>query len=442
MKFTGITAAAVREISALKAEPPWMCELRLKGLAAYLNHLAHRSCGDPGLHDLGELDYYQRAIEHKTADWRDLPEEMRRTYERLGLVATERDDGVGIQAQYDSEVVYGSRLESFDRHGIIFTDTDTALRQYPDLVRKYFGAVVKATDNRFAALNFAMWSGGVFVYLPAGTAVELPLHGYYHVHTPHFGQFEHTIIVLEEDATLDYVEACSSRAGLARSLHAGVVEIVLGPRARCRFSSIQNWAGNFFSLATRQAKLDEQATIQWIGGNLGSRVTMSYPSVRLQGHGARAELLSLSVAGAGQHQDTGAQVLHAACDTSCKILSKSIAKDGGRTTFRGRVQVLRGSRRARSHVCCDSMILDAVSRCDTYPVIEVRERDAVVEHEASISKIATDQLFYLRSRGLTENEANEMIIVGFLEPLLKELPMCYAVPLNQLIRLEMSRAVG
>jgi len=442
MKCSGIDARTVTEISAAKGEPRWMRELRLKSLDVYSSTSVPRWGADLSQLNVDSLDYFQRATDHKASHWLDLPKEMRGTYERLGVAAAERDDCAGVQAQYDSEMVYGSVHQQLARQGIIFTDTDTALREHPEIVRKYFGSVVRPTDSMFAALNFALWSGGVFVYLPAGTAVDSPLHGYYHVHAQQFGQFEHTLIVLEEGARLNYVEACSSRASPGQSLHAGVVEIVLRPHACCRFSSVQNWAKPVYSLATRRATLQEQATIQWVGGNLGSQVTMSYPSVHLRGRAARAEMLSVSVAGAGQHQDTGGHVLHAAPDTSCKILSKSIAKDGGRSTFRGRVQVLRGSRHTKSQIRCDSLILDANSRCDTYPFIEVRERDAAVGHEASVSRIAVEQLFYLMSRGLSESEASQTIVLGFIEPLLKELPMCYAVPLNRLIQLEMSRAVG
>lgn len=399
MTCIGANARTVCEISEAKAEPSWMRELRLQGLDVYRNGAVPRWGADLSQLNLDHLDYYRQAKAPKTDQWQDLSKEIRTTYERLGVVAEPGDPYSGIQTQYDSEVVYGSMHQEVNQQEIIFTDTDNALREYPELVRKYFGRVVRPCDNHFAALNSAMWSGGVFVYLPAGTAVELPLHGYYHVQAPHFGQFEHTIIVLEEGAKLNYVEACSSQEHPTPSLHAGVVEIVLGPHASCRFSSIQDWAPPVFSLATRRAELAEQATLQWISGNLGSRTTMSYPSVYLIGRGARADLLSLSVAGAGQHQDTGAKVLHAAPETSCKILSKSIAKDGGRNTFRGRVQIRRGSRRCKSYVCCDSLMLDAVSRCDAYPTIEVQERDAMVAHEASISKISTEQLFYLRSRG-------------------------------------------
>jgi Fe-S cluster assembly protein SufB len=442
MRCIGANARTVCEISEAKAEPVWMRELRLQGLAVYRRRALPRWGADLSQLDLDHLDFYHQAKTPKTHQWHDLSKDIRSTYERLGVVADPGDQYSGIQTQYDSEMVYGSVQHAVNRQEIIFTDTDNALRQYPELVRKYFGTVVRPWDNHFAALNAAMWSGGVFVYLPAGTVLELPLHGYYHVQAPHFGQFERTMIVLEEGAKLNYVEACSSRGHPTPSLHAGVVEIIMGPHASCRFSSIQDWALPVFSLATRRAQLAEQATLQWISGNLGSRTTMSYPSVHLLGRGARADLLSVSVAGAGQHQDTGSQVLHAAPETSCKILSKSIARDGGRNTFRGRVQVHRGSRHCKSYVCCDSLMLDAVSRCDAYPTIEVQERDAMVAHEASISKISTEQQFYLRSRGLTENEAEETIVLGFLEPLLKELPMCYAMPLNRLIRLEMSHEIG
>lgn len=438
----GLNTEVVSAISEAKAEPNWMREFRQasfkvfeeKSLPSWDTELSHL--------DFEEFFYFMRPPGGKHGDWRNLPTGLRRAYDGLGVRDAEQRYCGGLQAQWNSEAVYGSLRDQLDRQGIIFTDTDTALRQYPDLVRQYFGTVVAPTENKFAALNATVWSGGAFVYLPAGATVDLPLHGYFHIGTEHIGQFEHTLIVLEEGASLNYFEACSSPADCTDSLHTGTVEIVVGPHARCRFTSIQNWNKDTYNLATKRAIAHEGAIIEWIGGNLGAHVTMSYPCVYLLEPGARAEMLSLSVAVAGQHQDAGAKMVHAAGDTTSRVISKSISKDGGRTTFRGLVQIAPGSRGARSHVSCDSLILDAHSRCDTYPHIDVEERECEVGHEASVSKIEDEALLYLMSRGLAESEAAQMIVSGFVEPLVKELPMCYACQLNDLIRLQMTGTVG
>jgi Fe-S cluster assembly protein SufB len=438
----GLDADVVRSISAAKGEPDWMRDFRLNSLDLFHSKPLPTWGADLSQVAFDDICYYIRPADQKWNVWEDVPAGIRNTYEQLGVPEAERSFCAGLQAQYDSEVVYGHLLRELERQEIIFTDTDTALRNYPELVRRYFGTVVPPTDNKFAALNSAAWSGGAFVYMPAGSAVELPLHAYFHVHAERMGQFEHTLIVLEEGARLNYVEACTAPIYRNESLHSGVVEIVVGPHARCRFSSIQNWALHMDNLATKRAFAHEGALMEWIGGNLGSHVTMSYPSVYLVGPGARAEMLSLSFAGKGQHQDAGAKMIHAAPDTSSRVVSKSIATRGGRTTFRGLIQVPRGSRHAKSHVVCDSLILDAHSRCDTFPHIDVEERDCEVGHEASVSKIQDEQVFYARAHGLSEEEAREMIVSGFAEPLVKELPMCYARQLNQLIRAQMTGAVG
>jgi Fe-S cluster assembly protein SufB len=392
--------------------------------------------------DLADLRYFVRPITGKRHAWDAVPASIRKTYTRLGVVEAEQTFCAGLQAQYDSEAVYGHARRELDRQGILFTDTDAAVREHGDLVRRYFGTVVRPTDNVFAALNSAVWSGGTFLYLPRGSRVTLPLHGFFHVQAERMGQFEHTVIVLEEGAELDYVEACAAPTYQTRSLHAGVVEIVLGPAARCRFTAIQNWAPHIDNVTNLRALVRAGALIEWIGGNLGAHITMSYPFVSLMETGARAQIVSLSVAGPGQHQDTGTTVAHLAPDTRSRVLSKSIARRGGRTTFRGRVHVAPGSRRAKSHIVCDSLILDASSRCDTYPHVRVEERECSVGHEASVSRIQDEQLFYVMSRGLGEEEAGEMIVAGFAEPLAKELPLCYAQQLNRLLRLRMSGSVG
>lgn len=419
-----------------------MRNARLHALETFLSKPMPTWGPDLSRLDIQNIRYFVRPTDRKSNVWSDVPTEIRNTYEQLGVPEAERSFCGGLQAQYDSEVVYGNLRRELDRQGIIFTDTDTALREHPDLMKKYFGTVVPPADNKFAALNSAAWSGGTFLYMPAGTVAELPLHAYFRINAEQIGQFEHTLIVLEEGARLNYVEACTAPIYHTESLHAGVVEVVVGKRARCRFTSIQNWAHHIYNLATKRAIAHEGASMEWIGGNMGSLVTMAYPSVVLTEPGAHAEMLSLSFAGKGQHQDAGGKMVHAAPNTTSHVISKSIAKDGGRTTFRGLVQVQHGCTGAKSHVVCDSMILDENSRCDAYPYIDVEERDCQVGHEASVSRIEDEQLFYVMNRGLTEREASELIVSGFAEPLVKELPMCYAQQLNRLIRLQMTGTVG
>lgn len=442
LRHPGLDASTVNAISEVKGEPEWMRQRRQRALQIFLSK--PMPTWGANLHSLhfGNIIYFARPTEHKSQSWEDLPPEIRQTYERLGVPAAERRYCAGLQAQYDSEVVYGSLRRELDRQGILFTDTDTAVREHSDLVRNYFGSVVPAEDNKFAALNTAVWSGGAFVYMPAGSKMELPLHGYFRIGAEHIGQFEHTLIVLEEGAELNYIEACTAPIYRSASLHSGVVEIVLNRGARCRFTSIQNWAPHIDNFATKRAIVREAALMEWISGNFGSHLTMAYPSTHLVGRAARAEMLSLCIAGKHQHQDTGAKMIHAAADTTSRIVSKSISHDGGRTTFRGLVQVARGSTGAKSQVSCDSLILDPDSRCDTSPHMDIRERDVVVGHEASVSRLDDEKLFYLMSRGLSETEAGEMVISGFVEPLAKELPLCYASQLNRLIRLKMTKTIG
>jgi Fe-S cluster assembly protein SufB len=442
MHRRGVDDELVRAISGSKGEPDWMRDLRLRSLHSFTARPLPTWGPDLSGLRLQDIYYFVPAETEKAQAWSDVPPEIRQDYSRLGVPEAERRFCTGLQAQFDSEMIYGSPQEELRRRGIIFTDTDTALREYPELFRKYFGSVVPPTDNKFAALNAAVWSGGTFVYVPAGVSIEAPLHGYFRVNAEQMGQFEHTLIVLEEGAKLSYVEACSAPMYPTTSLHAGVVEVVVGPHARCRFTSIQNWARDIYNLATKRAVAHEGALMEWIGGNIGSRVTMSYPSVHLCEPDSRAEILSLSVAGEGQHQDAGTKILHAAPDTTSQVISKSISRGGGRSTFRGLIQVPRGSSGSKSHVVCDSLILDPTSRCDTYPELDVSEQDVEIGHEASVSKIEREQLFYLMCRGLTEAEASEMVVSGFVEPLAKELPLCYASQLNDLIRLEMNAAVG
>ena len=438
----GINEDVVRFISETKGEPDWMRDFRLKSLETFLSKPMPEWGPDLSHLDFQDIHYFVPAATKKTRDWGELPNQIRRDYDRLGVPDAERRFTVGLQAQFDSEVVYGSVRQELDRKGVIFTDTDTALREHPDLFRKHFGTIVPPADNKFAALNSAVWSGGAFIYVPAGIRIEMPLHSYFRVNAEQMGQFEHTLIVLEEGAQLSYIEACSAPMYATDSLHAGVVEVIVGSHARCRFTSIQNWAKDIYNLATKRAITHRGALMEWIGGNIGARITMGYPSVYLSEADSRAEMLSLSLAAAGQHQDTGTKIIHAAPNTTSQVVSKSISRGGGRSTFRSLIQVQNGATGSKSHVVCDSLILDPESRCDTYPELGVAEQDAEVGHEASVSKIEGEQLFYLMCRGISESEANEMIVCGFVEPLAKELPLCYAQQLNELIRLQMNAAVG
>lgn len=438
----GINEDVVRFIAQAKGEPTWMRDFRLKSLADFLSKPTPKWGPDLSQLDFQAIHYFVPSATKKMRDWDSLPKRMRREYDRLGVPDAERRFTMGMQAQFDSEVVYGSVRQELERKGILFTDTDTAIREYPELLRKYFGTIVSPSDNKFAALNSAVWSGGAFVYVPSGVRIDMPLHSYFRIDAEQMGQFEHTLIVLEEGAQLSYIEACTAPMYSTDSLHAGVVEVIVGPHARCRFTSIQNWAKDIYNLATKRAIARRGALMEWIGGNMGSRVTMGYPSVHLSEPDARAEILSLSLAGSGQHQDAGTKILHAAENTTSQVVSKSISRGGGRSTFRSQIQVNSGAAGSKSHVVCDSLILDPQSRCDTYPELDVAELDAEVSHEATVSKIAWEKLFYLMCRGISESEASEMIVSGFVEPLAKELPLCYAQQLNELIRMQMNAAVG
>ncbi|TWT79610.1 FeS cluster assembly protein SufB [Planctomycetes bacterium CA13] len=419
-----------------------MLEFRLRALETFRSKAMPTWGADLSGLNFDEIHFFVPPETQKVEDWNSLPCLIQQDFGKLGVPNAERQLNMAVQAQLDSEMIYGCVKRELNQKGVIFTDTDTALREHPDLLRRYFGTIVPPSDNKFAALNSATWSGGAFVYVPAGVQVEMPLHSYFRVNAKEFGQFEHTLIVLEEGSRLSYVEACSALHRSTESLHAGVVEIVVGPRARCRFTSIQNWAKDMYNLATKRAVVKRGALMEWIGGNLGSRLTMAYPSVYLAEPDSRAEILSLSLAGAGQHHDTGTKVIHAAPGTTSQVNSKSISRGGGRSTFRSLIQVHRGASGSRSHVVCDSLILDPLSRCDTYPELDVAEKDVEIGHEASVSKIQWEQLFYLMCRGISESEANEMVISGFVEPLARELPLCYAKQLNELIRMPMDSAVG
>jgi Fe-S cluster assembly protein SufB len=439
----GLSEDVVRDISALKDEPEWMLELRLKGLRLFGRKPLPAWGADLSGIDFGHIKYFVRSTEKQAASWEDLPADIKSTYDRLGIPEAEKQRLIaGVAAQYESEVVYHKIREDLEEKGVIFLDTDTALREHPDLFREYFATVIPVGDNKFAALNTAVWSGGSFIYVPKNVHVEIPLQAYFRINTENMGQFERTLIIVDEGSYVHYVEGCTAPVYSSDSLHSAVVEIIVKPGARCRYTTIQNWSANVYNLVTKRAVAQAGASMEWIDGNIGSKVTMKYPAVYLMGEHARGETLSVAFAGTGQHQDAGAKMVHCAPDTSSTIISKSVARGGGRTSYRGLIQVQEGAAHARSTVKCDALLVDTVSRSDTYPYVDVREDDVEMGHEASVSKISEDQLFYLMSRGMTEDEAMATIVRGFVEPIARELPMEYALELNRLIELQMEGAVG
>jgi Fe-S cluster assembly protein SufB len=439
----GLSADVVRDISARKHEPQWMLDMRLKGLRLFDRKPMPAWGADLTDIRFDNIKYFVRSTEKQAASWDDLPADIKNTYDKLGIPEAEKQRLVaGVAAQYESEVVYHKINEELERQGVVFLDTDTALKEHPEMFREYFGTVIPVGDNKFAALNTSVWSGGSFIYVPKGVHVQIPLQAYFRINTENMGQFERTLIIVDEGAYVHYVEGCTAPIYSSDSLHSAVVEIVVKKGARCRYTTIQNWSNNVYNLVTKRAVCHEGGTMEWIDGNIGSKVTMKYPSVYMVGEHAKGEVLSVAMAGEGQHQDAGAKMVHAAPHTSSTIISKSVARSGGRTSYRGLVQVLEGSHHSRSTVKCDALLVDAVSRSDTYPYVDIREDDVSMGHEATVSKISDDQLFYLMSRGLTEDEAMAMIVRGFIEPIAKELPMEYALELNRLIELQMEGAVG
>jgi Fe-S cluster assembly protein SufB len=439
----GLNEEVVRDISAKKNEPEWMLDLRLKGLRLFQRKPMPSWGADLSGIDFDNIKYFVRSTEKQAATWDDLPADIKNTYDRLGIPEAEKQRLVaGVAAQYESEVVYHKIREDLEQQGVIFLDTDTGLKQHPDLFREYFNTVIPVGDNKFAALNTAVWSGGSFIYVPKGVHVEIPLQAYFRINTENMGQFERTLIIVDEGAYVHYVEGCTAPIYSSDSLHSAVVEILVKKNARCRYTTIQNWSNNVYNLVTKRAVAHEGATMEWIDGNIGSKVTMKYPAVWMTGEHATGEVLSVAMAGEGQHQDAGAKMVHAAPHTSSTIISKSIARGGGRTSYRGLVQVLEGSNSSKSTVKCDALLVDTISRSDTYPYVDIREDDVAMGHEATVSKVSEEQLFYLMSRGLTEDEAMAMIVRGFIEPIAKELPMEYALELNRLIELQMEGAVG
>jgi Fe-S cluster assembly protein SufB len=439
----GLSEEVVQDISAKKSEPEWMLKLRLKGLRLFDKKPMPTWGSDLSGIDFDNIKYFVRSTEKQAATWDDLPDDIKSTYDRLGIPEAEKQRLVsGVAAQYESEVVYHKIREDLEEQGVIFLDTDSGLREHPELFKEYFCSVIPAGDNKFAALNTAVWSGGSFIYVPPGVHVDIPLQAYFRINTENMGQFERTLIIVDEGAYVHYVEGCTAPIYSSDSLHSAVVEIIVKKNARCRYTTIQNWSNNVYNLVTKRAVAHAGATMEWVDGNIGSKVTMKYPSVWLVGEHAKGEVLSIAFAGEGQHQDAGAKMVHVAPHTSSTIISKSVARGGGRTSYRGLVQVQEGAFGSRSTVKCDALLVDAISRSDTYPYVDVREDDVSMGHEATVSKVSEEQLFYLMSRGLTEDEAMAMVVRGFVEPIARELPMEYALELNRLIELQMEGAVG
>lgn len=438
----GLSEDVVRKISAMKQEPGWMLEFRLRALEHY-NHRPMPTWGaDLSDLDLNDIYYYVRPSESSGRNWDEVPETIKNTFDKLGIPEAEQKFLAGVGAQYESEMVYHSIQENLAKQGVIFLSIEDGLKQYPDLFKEYFSTVIPIEDNKFAALNSAVWSGGSFVYVPKGITVELPLQAYFRLNVANIGQFERSLIIADEGAQVHYVEGCTAPQYSTNSFHSGVIEIVVKKGARVRYTTIQNWSTNVYNLVTQRAKVEENGTMEWVDCNLGSKVTMKYPSTYLMGPGAHGEILSVAFASKGQQQDAGGKVIHFAPNTSSKITSKSISKDGGRSSYRGLLKVYKGATNVRSNVACDALLLDPASRSDTYPTIEVDEEDVSIGHEASVSKIGEEQLFYLMSRGMSQEDATTMVVSGFIEPLVKELPMEYAVEMNRLIQLQMEGSVG
>ena len=437
----GVDAEIVNQISEMKNEPEWMRDYRLKGLEIFQSKPMPKWGGAIDI-NFQDIFYYLKPTDKQGKTWDEVPQEIKDTFEKLGIPEAEKKFLSGVKAQFESEVVYGSLKQDLADQGVIFTDTDSAVRDYPELVKEYFGTIIPSTDNKFAALNSAVWSGGSFIYVPKGVKIEFPLQAYFRINAENMGQFERTLIIVDEGASVHYVEGCTAPMYTSESLHSAVVEIICKRGSRCRYTTIQNWANNIYNLVTKRAVAYADATMEWVDGNLGSKLTMKYPSVYMLEPGAHGEILSIAFAAKGQHQDAGAKLVHCAPNTTGQIISKSISKGGGRASYRGLVRVEKGAKNSKCNVVCDALILDSKSRSDTYPYIEILEKDVSVGHEASVSRIGEEQMFYLMSRGMSEAEASTMIVSGFIEPLVKELPMEYAVEMNRLIQLQMEGSVG
>ncbi len=439
----GISEEIVREMSAMKKEPEWMKEFRLKALAHFFKRpmASWFAVNMPDL-DFSDIYYYIKPTDKQVNAWDQLPDSVKATYEKLGIPEAERKYLAGVTAQYESEVVYHRNRKELEDQGVLFCDMDSALRDYPDLVKQYFGSVIPPNDNKFAALNSAVWSGGSFIYVPPGVKVEMPLQAYFRINAENMGEFERTLIIANEGSQVHYIEGCSAPVYTTDSLHSAVVELIAKPGARITYTTIQNWSTNVYNLVTKRARAEAEARVEWIDGNIGSRLTMKYPAVYLVGPKASGEVLSVAYAGAGQHQDAGAKMVHAAPETTSTIVSKSISKDGGISTYRGLVHVDEGAKGSKSYVRCDALLLDDHSISETKPYMEVGERDASIGHEATVSKVGEDQLFYLMSRGLTEAQSMSLIVNGFIEPVTRTLPMEYAVEWSRLIELQMDGSIG
>jgi len=439
----GLNRRVVEAISHHKNEPDWMREFRLKSLDIFESKPMPK-WGAPSMFDINfqDIHYYLKPSNKSEKTWEEVPDDIKRTFDRLGIPEAERKVLAGVGAQYDSESVYHNLKGEFEEKGVVFLDMDSGLKQYPDLVKEYFGTVIPPMDNKFAALNSAVWSGGSFVYVPEGVHLEVPVQAYFRINSKNAGQFERTLIIVEKGASVHYVEGCTAPTFSEDALHSAVVEIVVRDGGRCRYSTIQNWSYNVYNLVTKRAMAYRDATMEWVDGNLGSKLTMKYPAVWLMEPGAKGEVLSIAFAKTGQHQDTGAKMVHAAPHTSSRITSKSISKGEGRSSYRGLVKIYEGAENSNASVECDALLLDEASRTDTYPYMEIDERNVTVGHEATVSKIGDEQLFYLMSRGLNEEDARMMVVSGFIEPITKELPLEYAVEMNRLIQLEMEGSVG
>ena len=438
----GLSSLVVEQISSMKNEPEWMREFRLRALSIFESKKMPTWGADLSTINFENIFYYIKPTDNQKKSWRELPKEIKDTYDAIGIPEAERKFLAGVTAQYESEAVYHSFQKQWEEKGVIFTDMDTGLRKCPDIVKSYFGRSIPPADNKFAALNSAVWSGGSFIYVPPGVSVDIPLQAYFRINAANMGQFERTLIIVDEGAYVHYVEGCTAPVYSTDSLHAAVVEIFVKKGARCRYTTIQNWSSNVYNLVTKRAFVEEEGIMEWVDGNIGSKITMKYPSCYLTGRGARGEILSLALANSGQHQDAGGKLMFLAPDTSGEIISKSVSVNGGRTSYRGLVKVIKGARGVKCNVRCDALILDEKSRSDTYPTMQVDEPDITMGHEASVSKIGEEQLFYLMSRGLSEVEATSLIVNGVIEPIVKELPLEYAVELNRLIQLNMEGAVG
>lgn len=439
---TGINPQVVREISAVKKEAPWMRNFRLRALQLFEQKPMPTWGADLMPIDFNAITYYLKATDRQATSWEDLPKEIKDTYDRIGVPEAEKKFLAGVSAQYESEVVYESVNRELDKLGVIFCDMDTAVKKYPKLVKEYFGTLIPPHDNKFAALNSAVWSGGSFVYVPKGVHVSLPLQAYFRINAEAFGQFERTLIIAEEGSYVHYIEGCTAPIYSSSSLHSAVVEIFVKKNARVRYTTVQNWSKNIYNLVTKRARAEENAIMEWIDCNIGSGVTMKYPAVYLAGRGARGEVLSIAYAGKGQHQDAGAKMVHLASNTTSRVISKSISKDGGRTSYRGLVHIASGAKNAKASVVCDALLLDEQSRSDTYPTMRINEESATLEHEATVERIGAEKLFYLTSRGITKEDAEGLLVNGFIDPVVKEIPLEYSIELNRLINMEMGGSIG